>query len=235
MDLAMTTLPLPPAALLFDLDNTLIDRDRAFTEWARTFVQVQLGGCGAAEQRAALDTLMELDARGHGSKAAMFAAIRAACPCIDAPVESLVAAFQGEMPACCTLAIGASQLLRALAAAQIPFGIVTNGSRHQLRRIQTLGLDRSTTCIFVSELVGSRKPEAAIFLAAAECLGTAPDSILFVGDTPEVDIVGAHNAGMKTGWLRHRGRPWPPHLAPAICDLTVTGLWELRDLLQGAT
>ena len=230
----MKSLRLPPSALLFDLDNTLIDRDRAFSEWASVFVEFKLRDHSAAEQQAALHTLVALDAHGHGSKTGMFAAISAAYPCIGAPVEALIAAFQEDMPAHCTLADGASQLLQTLDAMRLPFGIVTNGSRHQLRRIQTLGLDRSTACIFVSELVGSRKPEAAIFLAAADCVGTAPNRILFVGDTPEVDIVGAHNAGMQTAWLRHGGRHWPVHLAPTICDLAITGLWELRDLLHGA-
>ena len=222
---------LPPSALLFDLDNTLIDRGRAFIEWAGVFVESELRDRSAAEQEAALHTLVELDAHGHGSKTSMFAAISAAYPCIDTPVEALIAAFQEAMPTYCTLASGASQLLQTLGAMRIPFGIVTNGSRYQLRRIQSLGLDRSTGCIFVSEMVGSRKPEAAIFLAAAECVGAAPQRILFVGDTPEVDIVGAHNAGMQTAWLRRGGRPWPVHLSPTICDCTVSGLEELLPLL----
>jgi len=231
MELAVRSLPLPPSALLFDLDNTPIDCDRAFSEWANVFVESELSDRSAAEQQAALHTVVELDAHGHRSKTSMFAAIRAAYSCIDAPVEALIAAFQERMPACCTLANGASQLLQTLGAMRIPFGIVTNGSRHQLRRIQTLGLDRSTTCIFVSELVGSRKPDASIFLAAADCVGVEPGRILFVGDTPEVDIVGAHGAGMRTAWLRHGGQPWPAHLAPAICDCTLTGLEELLPLL----
>jgi FMN phosphatase YigB (HAD superfamily) len=88
-------------------------------------------------------------------------------------------------------------------------------------------LHAGTTCIFVCELVGSRKPEAAIFLAAAACLHLAPERILFVGDTPEADIVGAHRVGMRTAWVRRTDRAWPRHLAVAACDLTITTLAEL--------
>ena len=48
-----------------DLDNTLIDRDRAFSEWANVFVEPELSVRSAAEQQAALHTLVELDAHGY--------------------------------------------------------------------------------------------------------------------------------------------------------------------------
>ena len=37
-----TPLPFKVSALLFDLDNTLFDRDRAFMSWAEAFVQTRL-------------------------------------------------------------------------------------------------------------------------------------------------------------------------------------------------
>lgn len=63
-----------------------------------------------------------------------------------------------------------SVLLHTLQNAHILFGIVTNGSSHQRQKIEVLGLDQLTSCIFISELFGAKKPDASIFLAAASCL-----------------------------------------------------------------
>jgi len=128
------------------------------------------------------------------------------------------------------LADDTSHLLDGLHAIGLPFGIVTNGSSTQFHKIRALGLDVRTSCIFVSELVGCRKPEAAIFLAAAHCLGMAPKAVLFVGDNPEADIWGAHRVGMKTAWL-HRSRAWPSTLPRSCVDLTIGSLADLAEVL----
>jgi len=84
-------------------------------------------------------------------------------------------------------------------SARVPFGIVTNGSRYQLHTIQALGLDSRTPCILVSELVGCRKPDAAIFAAAATRLGVPPGAVLFVGDKPRSRCVGRSSRGHADG------------------------------------
>jgi putative hydrolase of the HAD superfamily len=231
----MIGLPFGVTALLFDLDNTLFDRDRAFQAWARDFIRRRIGLEDAPEQGSALARLMALDAGGHGSKTEMFTVMKAAYPVLRAPVTDLVGVFREEMPGYCTLDDTATRLLTALRSAEIPLGIVTNGSSYQLRRINALGLDAFTGCVFVSALAGCRKPDAAIFLMAATCLRVPPEQILFVGDTPEADIVGAHGTGMCTAWLCRDERPWPAHLTPAACDLTVASLDELRRLCFAGT
>jgi len=110
---------------------------------------------------------------------------------------------------------------------------VTNGSRSQLHTIQALGLDSRTPCILVSELVGCRKPDAAIFAAAAARLGVPPGAVLFVGDNPEADVWGAHRAGMRTAWLQ-RGPAWPATISERCADLTIGSLNELVGLVGRA-
>ncbi len=121
----------------------------------------------------------------------------------------------------------ASPVLDALQRARIPFGVVTNGLGYKRAAIHALGLDQSTSCIFVSHPFGARKPSARIFLAAAACLGVPARHVLFVGDALRTDIGGAHHSGMHTTWIRRRGmRPGaaPPDSADARID-------TLRDLL----
>lgn len=68
---------------------------------------------------------------------------------------------------------------------------------------------------------GSAKPDAAIFHAAAEAAGCAPDRMLHVGDDPDLDVAGAIAAGAQAAWVVRsdeasatrwtRSSP-PPHL-----------------------
>ncbi len=63
----------PVAGVLFDLDNTLWDRDHAFRCWAMAFVEEELPHAAVEERAAAVEQLVILDAHGYGAKPAMFA------------------------------------------------------------------------------------------------------------------------------------------------------------------
>jgi putative hydrolase of the HAD superfamily len=82
------------------------------------------------------------------------------------------------------------------------------------------------TCIVVSDSVGARKPDPAIFHAATARIGIVPAHILVVGDHPTADIAGAARAGMQTAWLR-RGREWLAHSVEPVPDVIVDALDEL--------
>jgi putative hydrolase of the HAD superfamily len=60
--------------------------------------------------------------------------------------------------------------LTALNDASIPWGIITNGSYHQRETTRALGLESICPCIIVSEEVGNRKPGPSIFIKALDCL-----------------------------------------------------------------
>src|SRR3954452_20050725 len=92
--------------------------------------------------------------------------------------------------------------------------VVTGEAQNQRHKIRHLGLETCAGCILISEEVGLRKLNAAIFRLAAERLGVPVQQVLFVGDHPDPDVMGAARAGMQTAWLL-RNRSWPYHL-PAI-------------------
>ncbi len=84
--------------------------------------------------------------------------------------------------------------------------------------------------VVVSDSVGWRKPGAAIFEAAFARLGVEPGECLFVGDRPDVDVLGAKGVGMSAVWLNPGRVPLPAGL-PAP-DFDVAGLGEVRLLLE---
>lgn len=78
---------------------------------------------------------------------------------------------------------------------------------------------------------GVAKPDARIFITAADRLGVAPDEILHVGDDPELDVVGARDAGLRTAWINRAGHPWPGALGRAP-DLDLRDMGALADWLE---
>ncbi len=226
MDHTTFTLPLGARAILFDLDDTLYDRETAYHTWATAFVQAAFPASDPNQAQEIVALLVKLDEHGYAARETVFAGVQQRYSTLTTPLATLIADYDSAFIAAIEESQAARTLLQALLAAAIPFGIVTNGSPRQQQKIERLGLDRLTSCIFISHFFGAKKPEPAIFLAAAACLGMAPGEILFVGDHPHNDIWGAHRAGMRAAWLR-RASSWWPETLPTCADLTLHSLAEL--------
>ena len=71
-----------------------------------------------------------------------------------------------------------------------------------------------------SAVVGSAKPDPAVFHAALELVGCEPDEALHVGDSPASDVEGARAAGIQVALLdRHGVLAEPPPGVPRISSL----------------
>ena len=95
--------------------------------------------------------------------------------------------------------------------ARWPVVSLTNGNAD----LQRIGIHAHFAHQICSRDTGMAKPDPRIFLAAAELLGLAPTEILHVGDDPDMDMVGARDAGLRTAWINRRGEPWPAALGAA--------------------
>ena len=89
--------------------------------------------------------------------------------------------------------------LDALKAMGLYLSAVSNADENQLTPLVERGelhrwLDHWTS----SEAAASCKPDARFFAIALDKAGLAPQEVIFVGDSLEQDITGAHAAGMKT-------------------------------------
>lgn len=80
--------------------------------------------------------------------------------------------------------------------------------------------------IVVSADVGWRKPHPEIFHETLRRLGIAPDQAIFVGDTPEADVLGPQGVGMDVVWIDRGNAVLPPgavpptHTVKSFADLT---------------
>ncbi|MEJ2129287.1 MAG: HAD family hydrolase [Woeseiaceae bacterium] len=102
---------------------------------------------------------------------------------------------------------------------------VTNGNAN----LERIGLRDLFDDVVAAASVGSAKPAQAIFDVAVEAGGADYHETLHVGDHPEVDVVGANEAGLKTAWVNRNGENWPDHLRRP--DAIVRDVGELLSLL----
>ena len=111
-------------------------------------------------------------------------------------------------------------------------GLVTNfDSAETVRRVLAReGIADCFDAVFISAEIGIRKPRPEIFLAASRRLCLAPDTLLFVGDSWESDILGAKSVGMDAAWIREEGTSPPEGGVQA--DYLIEDLPGLGPLLE---
>jgi putative hydrolase of the HAD superfamily len=190
-----------PAAVLFDLDDTLADRAAALRRYARFFAE-DFGALLLPSLTETLHaTLIRVDDFGSLTQAE---ALTAALPW-RSPVEPevLFDHWAGRFGEAAVAFEDVEPVLTELQRRQIRMGLVTNGGAAMQRaKITALDLDRYMSAIVISAEVGLRKPDETIFQRALADLGCAAAESWFVGDHPDLDVRGAHAAGLTPFWVR---------------------------------
>ena len=186
---------------LFDLDNTLIDRQRGLEQWARDFVVSR-----SLSPRAALIIGDRLRERAHPED---FERLRDALGLRHAASDLWREYVEGMARAarCSPAALGG---LRALRREGWTLGVATNGASDiQRAKLERSGLAPLFHGVCVSEEAGARKPVRKFFeTAAARCGTRLSAGGWMIGDNPETDIEGGRAAGLRTMWIA-AGRQWP--------------------------
>ncbi len=85
-------------------------------------------------------------------------------------------------------------------------GLLTNGAPSlQREKIMASGLGSLFRAIVVSGEKGIGKPEPEIFFHLMEELGVDASETVMIGNSKARDIIGAHNAGVRSIWIRIPG------------------------------
>lgn len=214
------------AAVLFDLDETLFDRSSSLSVFVqRQFEDIEIGEF--VNLRAVAARFLELDRRGRVSKLEVYSKLVGEIGIYDDVVsKKLFHDYETNAWRYARPFEGMRDVIQGLKNSGKKVGIVSNGQTHiQLRSLLALDLDRLADAYLISEQEGCRKPDAAIFLRAAERLSVAAEECVFVGDSPEADILGARAAGMRTIWFPN-GEEWPDAL-PFRPEETIMNLREV--------
>jgi putative hydrolase of the HAD superfamily len=108
--------------------------------------------------------------------------------------------------------------------------------------LEKFGLDKFFDVVVISGAVNRRKPSPEIFQKALKALAVDASETVFVGDTPNMDVQGAKNVGMKAVLIEREtavmdspnSLVWKPSEAerPIRPDRIIKSLKELPDALE---
>ncbi|MGE8227194.1 MAG: phosphoglycolate phosphatase [Stenotrophomonas sp.] len=211
-----------PAAVLFDLDGTLLDSAPDFVVTANRMLQAR--GMGEV-------TLEQL--RPAVSKGARAMLAIAFPHMADAERHALVPEFleiyEALIGQYATLFDGVETMLQALENAGTTWGIVTNKPEYLARLIlPQLGWEQRCAVLIGGDTLAERKPHPLPLEVAAQRINTAAGACVYVGDD-ERDIIAARAAGMPSVavlWgYRPEGDDPSTWQADSICELPQE-LWQ---------
>ncbi|MBV7328276.1 HAD family hydrolase [Chloroflexi bacterium TSY] len=203
-------------AVLFDLDETLLDRTQSLTAFARQQYS-KYQALHKVAQSLYVSRFIELDANGHVWKDVVYQQLENEFEIVDLSWQILLQDYVETFQHSCIGFPGLEAMLDKLKKVDIRLGIITNGrSPFQENNIKALGIESYFQTILVSETEGIRKPDPEIFQRALRHLRVDPSGAVFVGDNPNADIAGAQRAGMRAIWRynRHYGNC---EFADAVC------------------
>lgn len=104
---------------------------------------------------------------------------------------------------------GAAELLEMLKG-NFKIAIVSNNfGSEQKAKIDVCGFGKYLDAIVTSAEVGFTKPSPEIFLLALDKLKCQPDEAVMIGDSWDMDITGARNAGIRAIWFNRYGNKSP--------------------------
>jgi putative hydrolase of the HAD superfamily len=203
------------AAVLFDLDDTLVDQESAsraaVVGWAREH--------GLTDEAPALeDRWRQISALHYGryqDRELTYAEQRRARArdfldghdlTADAAADAAFAAYLSRYEAAWTAFPDARPALRRASASGLRVGVLTNGDAdHQALKLAMTGLSGVVDVLAASSTLSAAKPDPRAFHEACARLGAAPESTLMVGDSLAGDVRGAERAGLPAVLLDRTG------------------------------
>lgn len=213
------------AAVVFDMDDTIISRTDAFRRYLERFY-TENPALHDHPRESAIQVMIDWDGHGETNKIEYFKMLKAEWPGVTESPEKLTNQFWAQLAEEVVPDPSSNEVLEQLNHAGVPWGILTNGqSKMQRRKTVKAELESLAPFILIPSEFDDQKPSPAVFQRAIEETGSLASETLFVGDNPMTDIRGAQSIGMPTAWIRAgrsgwtSGSPDPDHIVDHVREL----------------
>lgn len=191
-------------AILFDLDDTLLNRDEAVDNMFLLILEKFYEDVKHIAQNEMLRKFKEYDRRSYGysDKTIVFESLFDEFPpTYRLPRNEIQDFWNHHFPQCFSINQKTINIVKHIKE-HVKVGIITNGTtQRQKAKIMNTHIDSCFDIIIISEEVGLSKPDKRIFELALNKLNVQPETTLFVGDDIEKDIGGCQNANIKGIWF----------------------------------
>lgn len=220
--------------LLFDVDNTILNFDRA-EEVALARILEKYGPMLDQERLHATyhkinRSMWQAFERGEMTREALLnARFFDTFYIFDITVdgEVLAAEYQAMLAEGHEAIIGAAEVLHAFS--DVPKYVVSNGvGSTQYKRLQDSDMMKHFEAIYVSEDVGFHKPQIEFFEHVfTHSPEIQPATTLIIGDSLTSDIQGGMNAGIDTCWFNFHDEENTTSIAPTYTIGRITDLLKI--------
>ncbi|MFR8548651.1 MAG: HAD family hydrolase [Lachnospiraceae bacterium] len=205
-------------AVIFDIDNTIYDYDRAHLTGMRALLDYSTSALAVSEKEflQTFDRAQQVVKMRTGSDCAANhnRLLRFQCILellgIQTPSHAMrmYHAYWDNLIAVMEPEPGLKALIAALRKKRVPIGIGSDMTAYvQYRKLERLGILDQISQITVSEETGAEKPDPRFFAACVEKMGCAAAECVFIGDSLKKDVIGAAACGLHGVWYT------PPHRA----------------------
>jgi putative hydrolase of the HAD superfamily len=219
-------------AVLFDLDNTLIDFMRMKTESSHAAIQAMIdAGLPIKEEKARKILFNLFKQYGIEDQRIFQKFLEKTIKRIDYKILSNgIAAYRRVQSGFLFPYPHVVSTLIKLKEKNLVLGIVSDAPRMRAwLRLAEMNLTHYFDVVVTLDDTGLLKPNKMPFEKALQKLKLKPEEILFVGDNPERDILGAKKAGMKTCLAKY-GQKFFSRKVKA--DFEINDVIELLDILK---
>lgn len=215
-----------PRAILFDLDDTILDDTGASDQLWREVIAEAAGDAGdldAALLYAAIDRVRtwywsdpERHRVGRQSLRAATAAIVAQAFCElglerDDVGRWIATTYRDRREAAIDVFPGAVDLLERVRAMDVRTALLTNGAAEPQRaKIRRFDLERHFDLVLVEGELGAGKPDPRVYRTALDAFDVEPAAAWMVGDNLEWDVAAPQRLGIRGIWIDRHGRGVPP-------------------------
>lgn len=212
--------------IIFDLDNTILDREATFAHFIGDQYFRYFEPITAVSKDEFIKIAQRYDNFGYSPKSEVYAGICSETGSTIDPAE-LEADFRNRYGDYPILFADSLEVLESLGETY-PLGLVTNGRvKGQNKKIDRSMIRDYFSSIKISEGEGVKKPNPEIYLRCLRDLGVEPKECLVVGDHPENDICSAKECGMMAIWKRNS------HFTPPDqVDGIIHSLSEIQSILN---
>ena len=197
-------------AVLFDLDNTLIDFWKMKRSACRAAVAAMIKAGLKIDKRKAWRTLNGLfDEYGIENQRIFDIFLKETAGRVDVRLLAAgVVAYRHAKELHVKPYPNVASTLKKLRARGLKLAIITDAPRFQAwSRLFGLKLEKYFDLVIALEDTGRKKPSRLPFKVALRKLGIEPEEAVMVGDSVERDVLGAGKLGMRTVLAKY-GQVW---------------------------